>query len=61
MRLGGLKDCTLPKVAHSGPKKIFAFIFQLSGGALMASSCFALQFPDVQGYIDAAERHVIQY
>jgi len=27
----------------------FAFIFQLSGGALVASSYLALQVPDVRG------------
>jgi len=39
MRLGGLKEIF----------QFFAFIFQLSGGALVASSCFALQVPDVRG------------
>jgi len=50
MRLGGLKDLHSANgpVVHSA-HKFFAFIFQLSGGALMASSCFAQQAPDVRG------------
>ena len=31
-------------------EKNFAFIFQLSGWALVAPSCFALQVPDVKGF-----------
>ena len=31
------------------PKKNFTFIFHLSGWALVALSCFALQVPDVRG------------
>ena len=34
---------------HEARKKNFDFIFQLSGWALVALSCFALQVPDVQG------------
>ena len=33
-------------------EKIFAFIFQLSGWALVAPSCFAQQVPDVKGLQD---------
>ena len=38
-------------------KKIFAFIFQLSGWALVAPSCFALQVPGVRG-LQARGHHV---
>ena len=31
-----------------GAEKFFTFIFQLSGWALVAPSCFALQVPDVR-------------
>ena len=37
---------------HEARKFIFTFIFQLSGWALVASSCFALQAPDVKGLQD---------
>ena len=33
-------------------EKFFAFIFQLSGWALVAPSCFAQQVPDVKGLQD---------
>ena len=46
MMIGGAEG-TLSKVTHSAQKQLFAFIFQLSGGALVATSCFALQVPDV--------------
>ena len=39
-------------------KKISAFIFQLSGWALVAPSCFALQVPGVRG-LQAQGRHVL--
>ena len=51
---GGLRahNCTLLKVAHSVDQSVqsaeifFAFIFQLSGWALVAPLCFALQVRD---------------
>ena len=33
-------------------ENVFAFIFQLSGWALVAPSCFAQQVPDVKGLQD---------
>ena len=41
--------CSADQSARSPEKKNFAFIFQLSGWALMAPSCFALLVPDVKG------------
>ena len=42
-------------------EKNFAFIFQLSGWALVAPSCFALQVPDVKGLMQDRGRHVLPF
>ena len=41
-------------------KFFFAFIFQLSGWAVVAPSCFALQVPDVKELQDRG-RHVLLF
>ena len=43
----GIEACSADQSAQSA-EKFFAFIFQLSGWALVALSCFALQVPDVR-------------
>ena len=43
-----IEVCSTDQSAQSA-EIFFAFIFQLSGWALMAPSCFALQVPDVRG------------
>ena len=41
------RQCIEAISPHEARKKIFTFIFQLSGRAIVASSCFVLRVPDV--------------
>ena len=45
---GSAQRCVLLISPHKARKYFFAFIFQLSGWAVVAPSCFALQVPGLQ-------------
>ena len=52
------KRCVVLISPREAQKIYFAFIFQLSGWALVAPLCLALQVPDVQG-LQARDHHVL--